>query len=87
MFQMLGKSRTRGHSLRIRGKPFRSEMGKNFFPQRVVNLWDSLPQKAVGSSSLDIFKKELDMALGAKGIKGYEEKAGMGYGDCMISHD
>ena len=33
MFPMLEKSRTRGHSLRIKGKPFRTEMRENFFTQ------------------------------------------------------
>ena len=31
LFPMLGKSRTRGHSLRITGKSFRTEMRKTFF--------------------------------------------------------
>ena len=79
LFPMLGKSRTRGHSLRIRGKSFRTEMRKTFFTQRVVNLWNSLPQKVVEASSLAIFKRELDVALVAKGIRGYGEKAGTGY--------
>ena len=30
--------RTRGHHLRIRGKPFRMEMRKYFFSQRVVSV-------------------------------------------------
>ena len=79
MFPMAGEPRTRGHSLRIRGKPFRTEMRKNFFTQRVVGLWNSLPQRAVEASSISIFKRELDIFLQAKGIKGYGEKAGMGY--------
>ncbi|XP_062894859.1 uncharacterized protein LOC134341044 [Mobula hypostoma] len=79
LFPMLGKSRTRGHSLRIEGKPFRAEIRKNFFTQRVVNLWNSLPQETVEVSSLAIFKRELDMALVAKGIRGYGGKAGTGF--------
>ena len=38
MFPMVGESRTRGHSLRIIGKPFRTEVRANFFTQRVVNV-------------------------------------------------
>ena len=38
MFSMVGESRTRGYSLRIRGKPFRTEVRRNFFTQRVVNV-------------------------------------------------
>ena len=51
-------------------------MRKNFFTQRVVNLWNSLPQKAIGASSLDMFKRELDVALVAKGIEGYGREGG-----------
>jgi len=51
-FSMLRKSRSRGgHSLKNKGgggQPLRTEMRKNFFTQRVVNLWNCLPQKAVG---------------------------------------
>ena len=78
LFPMLGESRTRGHSLRIRNS-FRTEMRKTFFTQRVVSLWNSLPQKVVEASSLAIFKRALDVALVAKGIRGYGEKAGTGY--------
>ena len=74
MFPMVGGSRTRGHSLRIRVKPFRTEVRRNFFTQRVVNLWSSLPQKVVEVKTFCDFKKELDIALGAKGIKEYGEK-------------
>ena len=63
MFPMLGESRTRGHSLRIRSRPFRTEMRKNFFSQRVVNLCNSLLQKAVEANSLNAFKRELDRVL------------------------
>ena len=52
MFPMVVESRTRGHSLRIRGKPFRTEVRRNFFSQRVVNVWNSLPQKVVEAKTL-----------------------------------
>ncbi|XP_055492007.1 uncharacterized protein LOC129697443 [Leucoraja erinacea] len=74
LFPMLGKSRTRGHSLRIEGKSFRTKMRKTFFTQRVVNLCNSLPQKLVEASSLAIFKRELDVALVARGIRGMERR-------------
>ena len=71
---------TRGHSLRIRGKPFRTEVRRNFFTQRVVNLRNSLPQKVVEAKTLSDFRKKLDIALGAKGIEGHEgEGGGSGY--------
>ena len=60
MFPLVAESRTRGHSIRIKGRSFRKEMRRNFFSQRVVNLWNSLPQKGVEAKSVDIFKAEID---------------------------
>ena len=41
MFPMVGESRTRDHSLRLMGLmrliPFRTDVRRNFFTQRVVN--------------------------------------------------
>ena len=79
IFPMVGESRTRGHSLRIRGRSFRTEMRIHFFTLRVVGLWNSLPQEVVDAKTLNVFKRRLDIALGANGIKGYGEKAGLGY--------
>ena len=42
----------------------------------MVNLWNSLPQKAVEARSLNIFKTEIDRFLINKGIRGYGEEAG-----------
>ena len=42
----------------------------------MVNLWNSLPQKAVEARSLSVFKTEIDSFLIDKGIRGYAEKAG-----------
>ena len=76
-FFPLGKdSRTRGHSLKKRGVQFRSELRRNFFTQRVVNLWNSLPVEVVEAASLNIFKKRVDGFLIREGIKGYGERAG-----------
>ena len=79
MHLFMGESRTRGHSLRIRGKPFRTEVRRKFFTQRMVNVWNSLSQNVVEAKMLSDFKKELDIALGAKGVKGYERKGRSGY--------
>ena len=57
-------------SLLKKGQPFRTEIRKNVFTHRVVNLWNSLPQKAVEANSLDAFKRELNRALKDSGVKG-----------------
>ena len=38
LFPLTMETRTRGHSLKIRGSQFRTELRRNFFSQRVVNL-------------------------------------------------
>ena len=75
----MGESRTRDHSLTIRDRPFRTEVRRHFFTQRVVSLCNSLPQEVVDAKTLNVFKRQLEIALGANGIKGYGEKAGLGY--------
>ena len=45
IFPMVEESRTRVHSLRISGKPFRTEVRKHFFTQKVVNVWNLLHRK------------------------------------------
>ena len=75
-FPLRKDSRTRGHSLKISGRWFRSELRRNFFTQRVVNLWNSLPVEVVEATLLNIFKSWVDRFLIDKGIKGYGEKVG-----------
>ena len=60
MLPLVGHSRMRGHSLRIRGSKFKTELRRNYFSQRVVNLWNSLPQSAVDAGTVSTFKEELD---------------------------
>ena len=71
MLPLVGHSRTRGHSLRIRGSKFKTELRRNYISQRVVNLWNSLSRSAVDAGTVSKFKEGLDRFL-----IGYGEKAG-----------
>jgi len=64
----------------VKGLSFKTEMRRNFFSQRVVNLWNSLPQRAVEAKSLSVFKTEVDSFLINKDIKENGDKN-------RISHD
>ena len=66
----------RGHSLRIRASKCKAELRRNYFSQRVVNLWNLLPQSAEDAGTESKFKEELDRFLIGSGLKGYGEKAG-----------
>jgi len=58
LFPLVGETKTRRQSLKIRGSRFRTEMRTNCFSQRVANLWNSLPREAVEAASLSTFKTQ-----------------------------
>ena len=50
------------------------EMRRSLFNHRVVNLWNSLPQKAAEAKSVDIFKAEIDRFLLNKELQMLENR-------------
>jgi len=49
-----------GHSWKLKVKRCRLQVRKCFFTQRIINVWNKLPEYVVESSSVVMFKKRLD---------------------------
>ena len=54
---------TRNNEYKIVGKRFRTNEAKHFFFNRVVNVWNGLPSNIIDCSTIEIFKKRLDVYL------------------------
>jgi hypothetical protein len=67
-FFTLATSNTRGHSLKLYKKNVNSNIRKFFFTQRVVEVWNRLPQSVVEAVSVNSFKDLLDRHFTAVGI-------------------
>jgi len=50
----------RGHSLKLSVNRSRLDLRKNFFSQRVISSWNSLPQHVVDATLVNNFKNRLD---------------------------
>jgi hypothetical protein len=58
-FTYLHATNTRGHCFKLYKKPFRLDVTKHFFSNRIVNLWNSLPENVVNKLSVLTFKSSI----------------------------
>ena len=63
LFTRVCSDRTRGNDSKLKEGRLRLDIGKKFFPMRVVRPWPRLPREAVAAPSLAGFKARLDGAL------------------------
>ena len=49
---------TRGHDLKLFKKDCNTTFGQNYFSNRVINMWNTLPMEVVHASSVNSFKSD-----------------------------
>ena len=59
-FSLNPVSSTRGHYAKLYKKPSRLQLRLNFFTQRCVNMWNSLPEVVVSATNIQLFKHRLE---------------------------
>jgi len=76
LFPKVGESETRGHRFKVRGDRFRRVQRGNIFTERVVSVWNELPEAVVVAGTILSFKKHLDSYMGKMGIEDSGPSAG-----------
>jgi len=64
LFMWSDSDKTRENGFKLKERKLRF-LGKKIFTQKAVRPWHSLPIEAVGAPSLEVFKAELNGALGS----------------------
>ena len=61
------ENRTRSNGFKLEKFRFKKDIGKNWFGNRVVNMWNRLPNDIINANTLDTFKNRLDIYMTDKG--------------------
>lgn len=59
-FKFSNNTRTRGHKYKLEKNRARLEIRRNFFSNRVVNLWNKLPEHVISANTVNNFKNKYD---------------------------
>ena len=76
LFPTVEVSITRGYKFKVRGGKFKGDVRGKFFMQRMVGVWNVLPEDVVEAGTLETFKRHLVGYINREGIKGYGSRKG-----------
>jgi len=62
-FDLVGNSVTRGNKYKLRQSHCKYDLRKQFFTNRIVAIWNSLPDYVVDAHSVNVFENRLDKTL------------------------
>jgi hypothetical protein len=68
LFKFSDYRRTRGHKGKLYKNNCRLDVRKNFFSNRVVDMWNGLPDQLLECNSVNVFKRKLDEWLDDMGV-------------------
>jgi len=63
VFSQVTRGRTRGNGLKLHQGKFSLDIRKNFFTKMVTKHWNRLPTEVVESTSMEVFKRRVDVPL------------------------
>ena len=66
MFKSPTDGRTRGHPYKLFKDRVTTSLRRRFFANRVIDLWNELPEEVVVSPNVDTFKERLDKYWSSK---------------------
>ena len=63
LFELKTRTNTRGHSYKLKKQRCNTTLRQQFFTQRIVDRWNSLPVEVAEASSLNAFKNRVDLFM------------------------
>jgi len=63
LFSQVTTDRMRGNSLKLCHGKLKLDIRKNFFTERVIKCWNTLPREVVESPAVGMFKRHVDSVL------------------------
>ena len=63
LFRLAQYTATRGHPWKLDRQHLHLERTKNFFFNRIIPIWNSLPQDVISSPTVNLFKNKLDLHI------------------------